>query len=253
MATKKSSSSTSSTVSEEKIMTTENTVLALTDEMKKQLSTLTQAKNKAGNVKLPSLAELTLLENLQPEQLISSFTVSGYTVKPVLVSPEVIQLIVFDYNKKETTKKDGTIVPAVHQTYNEIVELKPQKFAKKNGDGYFFGAPECEADFVDSKLAQKLYDSTLKNVVKQPIILMVEKGMLSKDTYLSTLRAALKAEYKLTDEQANYLGKVFFGYTRMNPEYRGLSPKKLLSYLAVNTEQKELAAPTVEQIDDYTF
>jgi hypothetical protein len=134
MATKKSSSSTTKTVSsEEKNMTTENTALATID--KEKLATLTQKTSKSGKVKLPNLGELTRLDLLRPEQIVSSFTVNGYLIKPVFVSDSKVELLVFEYNKKATVDKDTGVEksPAVNQIYNTVVTIEPEKITTKTG------------------------------------------------------------------------------------------------------------------------
>lgn len=218
------------------------------------LSTLTQKKNKVGKVKLPNIGELTMLENLQPEQLISSFKVAGYTVKPTFISDEKVELIVFSFEQNQTTDKEtGEIKkPYVFREINEFVEIEAQKIANKKG-GHFLGAPQSSTDWVDSSLAKKFFDAAQKNLGKQPIILMLEKKMVNPASFLGAFRAAIKTEYDVSDEQANFLGKTFFAYCQKNPEYRGSTPSKLLGYLATNAQQKVLAAPTQAEIDNYTF
>ena len=77
--------------------------------------------------------------------------------------------------------------------------------------------------------------------------------MVNPNSFLGAFRAAIKTEYMVTDEQANYLGKTFFAYCLKNPEYRGSTPSQLLGYLETNAQQKLLAAPTQAEIDNETF
>jgi hypothetical protein len=249
MATTKKSETVSS---EDKNMTTENTALATID--KEKLATLTQKTSKSGKVKLPNLGELTRLDLLRPEQIVSSFTVNGYLIKPVFVSDSKVELLVFEYNKKATVDKDTGVEksPAVNQIYNTVVTIEPEKITTKTGKT-FFGSPKSDVEFLTTKDVQKMYDVAIKNLAKQPVIYLAEKGMVSKDTFLSTVGNAISLEYKVSQEESEYLAKVFFGYCMKNREYRGLTPKQLLGYLSANAETKTLAEPTITEIDNYTF